>query len=331
MFDSMLLTLTLGSAAVFGQESSPPPSATQSGATASPAAPESPDASTSVAPLVPSEEAGAPPSAQPSSPGVATSTATPLAPSQEAGAPPSAQPSNPDTPVRPAPLAPSSNATASGLGVHRESYAAVERDIRYRIEAIADVGTQTIFQSAYRAFDNEDRSMFVFAVGGRADFALARGRVFVGGGAVYRQGTSSGDLGGFADSEVLIREPLLFVRCSLRLIEGLDVYVEPGAGPSIVDLRLESNVSSNQRNVVGMFNGVGGVTAYLPRAWLPRRNASHVTAGLDLGIGYLYRAPIEVVPEIDREDGDIDLAAAEFGELPLSGLVWRGGLFVRFM
>jgi hypothetical protein len=206
-----------------------------------------------------------------------------------------------------------------------------DRPIRYRLDLQLDGGTHVVPHGSFDAFATES-NLAGLGVGMRVDFRLAEGRLFLGGGLAYRRyGSSRTAFDGLLDNELRVQEPLLFVRLSFMAIEGLDVYVEPGGGPSIVDVGISSSRAARQRSVTGMFNALAGVALYLPKAWLPNKGASRVTAGVDLGLGYGWRGSIEVQPSPSTDDEPLSTSSVRFGDLALRGFIWRAGLFLRFM
>jgi hypothetical protein len=215
--------------------------------------------------------------------------------------------------------------------VKQQTQARPDRPIRYRLDLQLDGGTHVVPHGSFDAFATES-NLAGLGVGMRVDFRLAEGRLFLGGGLAYRRyGSSRRAFDGLLDNELRVQEPLLFVRLSFMALEGLDVYVEPGGGPSIVDVEIASSRAARQRSVTGMFNALAGVALYLPKAWLPNKGASRFTAGVDLGLGYGWRGSIEVQPSPSTDDEPLSTSSVRFGDLALRGFIWRAGLFLRFM
>ena len=206
-----------------------------------------------------------------------------------------------------------------------------DRPIRYRIDLQIDGGTHNVGHRSFQAYAL-GRNLPGLSAGVRVDFRLAESRVFLGAGLAYRRYASSRLIYDVSiDQELLVQEPLVFLRASFAALEGLDVYLEPGGGPTIVDVETFSSRSAEQRGVTGMFNGLAGVALYLPKAWLPNKGASRVTGGFDLGLGYGWRAPIAVAPTPSTDDEPLRTSSVRFGDLALRGFIWRAGLFIRFM
>lgn len=204
-----------------------------------------------------------------------------------------------------------------------------DRPIRWRVDLAGTIGWSIHRDPAWRALD-DDRRTIDLGGGIRADFRLAGSRVFLGGGVFFRRFTGVGDLHGALSTRTRVREPIAFLRVSVVVREGLDVFAQAGGGPSIVDLDVSSSESASQRSVLGMVDGLGGLALYLPRRWLPRRGASRVTGGLELAAGYTWRSALEVRPALTTEDDPIATSTTSFGTVSIRGFAWRLGLFLRF-
>ncbi len=203
------------------------------------------------------------------------------------------------------------------------------RPIRWRVDMVFDAGGMRFGDRAWRAFDSNRRAVQA-GVSLRADARLGRTRVFLGGGASFRNLGGAGTLYETTSTYARVREPLLFARLSVAAVEGIDVFVQAGGGPSVVDLDFISNQSASQRKVVGLADGQGGVALYLPKRWLKRRGASRVTGGIELAAGYTWRGDVDVRPQVDTDEDPIPTSGAALGDLSLRGVTWRVGLFVRF-
>lgn len=203
------------------------------------------------------------------------------------------------------------------------------RPIRWRVDLVADIGGTVLGDRAWRAFDDNHHTMLT-GLSKRSDARLGRSRIFLGGGVAVRSLGSRGNLYDNPWTRARVREPLLFARLSGVVVEGLDLFVQVGGGPSVVDLEFSSTRSASQRAVVGMVDGQGGVAVYLPKQWLPRRGASRVTGGFELAAGYTWRSAVDVRPKLATDPEPIPTRGAALGDLSLRGVVWRLGLFVRF-
>ncbi len=202
------------------------------------------------------------------------------------------------------------------------------RPIRWRVTPTAE----------FTSFVTKTRSWQAFHAGGsvpalgatlRADYKLGR-YLALGGGLGYRQFSRFGNLTQAVDTAIMSREVRLSVRASVITVEGVDVYFEAATGPSIVDLELYGQETAVQRSVAGAVDGLGGVSLYLPRKWLPRRDRSRVTFGLELAAGYAWRSKITVRPELLTDDDPIATQSVPLGKLAMHGVAWRMGLFLRF-
>ena len=221
-------------------------------------------------------------------------------------------------------------ATADPM-VQRQARVYPRRPIRYRLGAFVGGGTSLFRDPAYRAF-SDGRTGANTELGARADFRLGETRGFLGMGATFRRLVSSGDMyNGLITTTLRIEEPVFFVRASVALADGVDVYLEPGAGPSVINIRMQSTELGRQKIVRAMINGLGGVTVYLPKRWLPRRGSSRVTAGVDLGFGYTWRSTLRAALVPDTDDEPIDTEGVDLGHMSLRGFTWRLSAFIRFM
>jgi len=205
-----------------------------------------------------------------------------------------------------------------------------DRPIRWRVDIMASLGTGVFRDPAWRAFDS-NRSALQGGLTVRADSRLGTSRLFLGGGAMVRAfSAAKGTPYDLFDTTLRVREPLVFARLSAVTVEGVDVFFQAGGGVSIVDLTWQSAVSTSQRSIVGMADGLAGVALYLPKRWLARRGASRVTGGLELGAGYTWRSDVNVRPRVDTDPDPIPTDSASLGDLALRGFAWRLGVFVRF-
>lgn len=202
-----------------------------------------------------------------------------------------------------------------------------DRPIRHRVDLYAAVGAEAHRDPAWRAFG--DRVTTNLNLGVRADFRLASGPLFLGGGLGFRRLSDEGDIHGALATRARVREPLAFLRLSFVAREGLDLFVQAGGGPSIVDIDLSSG-RARQRSVAAAVDGLAGLALYLPKRWLPRRGSSRVTGGLELAAGYIWRSRQDVRPDYVTDEDPIPTTTASLGDLSLRGVTWRFGLFLRF-
>lgn len=242
---------------------------------------------------------------------------------------------SPATPPTTAPAPTAAPATTSPPTVVRKERTYKDIPVRWRLDLGAAGGTTFVPDRSFFAFTPGRRHLIGFTLDARVDFPIIDGRAFVGGGVSYRRfGRADGLYDGRLDTTLLVQDPLALGRFSFRFVEGIDAYAQVGGGPSIVDITASnSSVDRNasQRKVTGAFEAVGGLAVYLPKKWLPRRGSSRVTAGLDAAIGYGFRGRVDVSPNLDTADDAIATTSTSLGDVALRGLVWRAGLFVRFM
>ena len=223
----------------------------------------------------------------------------------------------------------------SGPAVRRKQHTYRDIPIRWRLDLGASGGTTFVPDRAFFAFTPGRRHLTGFTIDGRVDFPVADGRVFLGGGVSYRRfGRADGLYDGRLDTTLLVQDPLALGRVSVRIVEGVDAYGQVGGGPSIVDITTANSTvdrNASQRSLTGAFEAVGGLALYLPKRWLPRRGSSRMTGGFDLALGYGFRGRIDVAPNLQTEDDAIATTSTSLGDVALRGLVWRAGLFIRFM
>lgn len=265
---------------------------------------------------------------------VAAPVAAPAAPADDGPVDPWSSATTPS----PAPAAvPPPAAAATGVVPYgspgparaRERAKPPDRPIRWRFDLLGAFGTTRIGDVAWRAFDFDRGALHVSGTA-RADFRLGDGRVFLGGGLTYRRFAGFGSAYGTLQTDAWVREPLAFLRASVVVVEGVDVVVQAGGGPSVVDLGFVSGEFADQREVVGMIDALGGVALYLPKRWLPRRDASRMALGLELGAGYTWRGELDVRPTPSTDSEPIPTTGAPLGDLAIRGVAWRLGLFLRF-
>lgn len=206
-----------------------------------------------------------------------------------------------------------------------------DRPIRWRLDFGLNLGTTVVQDLGYRAFA-ERRNLLEYGASAVFDFRLAAGRVFLGGGLAYERTRREGDAyGSQIITEVALHEPRVLGRVSFMALEGLDAFARVGVGPSIGALSLRSEQGVRQDVVLPRVDAQAGLSLYLPKAWLPRKQASRISAGLELGLGYTWRGTIDVRPALEQGDEPLRATTSPLGELSLHGVSWGLGLFVRVM
>ena len=279
---------------------------------------------TSLAPPAPTDREVAPvdvaaPEASPApSPSPAPSSSSPSSPS---GAPAASDPTQ--FGVAPPPAVTAKPAPPPPAPAPRKP----ELPIRWRADVMVALGTAVFRDPAWRAFDS-DRSVLHGSLTLRADKRMGTGRLFLGGGATVRAFAARGTPYEVFTTRISVREPIAFVRLSAMMVQGVDLFAQLGGGVSIVDLAMASTVTTSQRSVVGLADGLGGITLYLPRRWLERQR--RVTGGLELGAGYTWRGDVDVRPRVDTEEDPITTDSVSLGDVSLRGVTWRLGVFLRF-
>jgi len=303
------------------------PSAAQPPAGQPPTSEAPPDAS-ALDPAERPDESGA---AAPASPEPAPGSLPPVVGpgDQTVGGPPVAPVTPPPaTGPGPAQLEPGPQATVSREQTQK-SYP--EIPIRWRAELGLGGGTTTFLDPASKAVSSSSRYNRL-DVTARGDMRLGDGRIFLGGVGGYRGFiTDAGDIYNVADLELELREPYFALRLAVMAIEGVDVFVEAGGGPSLIRTEFKTDDRHFDDTVSGYAMGHAGVMLYLPKKWLIRRGSSRVTVGLELGVGGAYRPDLTLNPARDTPDDPIDTGNLNLGSVNLSGVTWRAGVFVRFM
>lgn len=207
------------------------------------------------------------------------------------------------------------------------------RPIRWRLDFGLGVGTTVARDPGVRAF-SRGRSLPDTGASALFDFRLAEGRFFLGGGVSYQNVNRRGDANAAQiTSKLGVHEPQVLGRVSFMVLEGLDAFARVGVGPSIVDMRVQSEAyeTASQRAIIPRVDGRAGLSLYLPKKWLPSKQASRVTAGLDLGLGYTWRGKIEVRPTLEQDDEPLRATTSPWGTLSMHGLSFGMGLFLRVM
>ena len=239
---------------------------------------------------------------------------------------PAAQPAA-EAPASGAPLAAQSPATAPP----QPAPPPPPRPIRWRLDLGVSAGNTLVADRGYLAF-SERRNLFGGTASAVFDFRLAEGRVFLGGGLAYQGLSREGDAyGSDVFTNISIHEPEVRGRVSIMAIEGVDAFARVGVVPSIVDLSFDTFEAATQRAVLPRVEGQAGLSLYLPKEWLPRKQAGRITAGLQLGMGYTWRGVIDVQPTLVQDEDPLEATTSPLGELSLHGMSWRAGIFLRVM
>lgn len=240
----------------------------------------------------------------------------------------------PESTATPAPSPPVST-TPAVVATAAAPAPAPARPIRWRLDASLGVAATRVTDDGFTGLSDRP-SLLAAAPMLRLDWRVRpRGHLFLGGGVLYR-GTrrSASVLAGAVHTQLRLNETLAFGRVSMMAIEGLDVFVDVGVGPSFARVDVASsgsNIHGETRDVLFAAEAAAGVSLYLPKAWLPRKQAGRATGGLSASLGYTLREPLRVDPALDREEDAIAIDALPWGDVSMRGLSWRFGVFVRFM
>jgi len=219
------------------------------------------------------------------------------------------------------------------VGLHRKHREGrTLKPLRFRVDLGPTLSFTTVSDSGYYAFDDGSR-----LVGGgafvRADGSLAKGVVFLGGGISYHGFRTDRQILGALSNSLVIHEPLVHARLSLRPIEGVDPFLDLAAGPSIqsVDVSNGAEPTISDQQVRAAVSAMGGFVLYLPRAWLPGAKSPPVTAGLEFAAGYQYRQALAVDANPEVDDDAIPIEGTSFGDVTMSGFTWSLAFILRVM
>ncbi len=275
-----------------------------------------------------------PPSADPPSASPALSADPPATetPSSDAD-PPSTTTADGSTDTKPATSAPGYPAPTVGVVASAPPPKSVP--LRWRFDLSLGMAATRVGDQAFLGL-SRSRSVLGASPSLRFDWRVRPGgAVFVGGGVLYRgtrRGTSLRN--GAVDTELAHDEALTFVRVSLMPVEGLDIFADLGVGPSVARVGLRdtgSDIRASQRDVLVVADGAAGVSLYLPKRWLPRKQAARATGGLTASFGYTIRNALRIDPTLSQEPDAIRTVSLPLGDVSMRGLSWSVGVFVRFM
>jgi hypothetical protein len=205
------------------------------------------------------------------------------------------------------------------------------RAIRWRLDPFLETGTTTIVDPGYRAFD-AGRNLWHISPGFRID-ARVRGPLFIGTGVRYGYAqTRRAPYDGALATKLAMHELQLILRLSIVLREGIDLVGQVDGGPSFRRVHVDSMQRSTEtRSIGGTFAARGGLSLYLPKAWLSAKGAARVTAGVDLLFGSTMRTPLRAQPRPAGASDDITLVGTPIGDATVSGFTWSLAVFLRFM
>jgi hypothetical protein len=285
-----------------------------------------------LAPAPAETASAAPPEPDPALTEAATDGEPEPEPGPEAAEPTAAEPTAPTPAPTPSPFDMPPPTAVAAFPKPTPAPPPPPRPIRWRLDFGVNVGSTIVSDPGLRAFA-ERRNLLETGVSTLFDFRLAEGRFFVGGGVAYQHVGRQGDAHGQVNTDLQLHEPQVLGRATFMVVEGVDVFARAGVGPSFVRASYDSDgfESTRQRDVLPRVDGRAGLLLYLPKAWLPRKQASRVSAGLELGLGYAWRGKLEVRPVLQQDSDPLRATTARWGELSLHGLCWGVGAFLRVM
>ncbi|HWB78632.1 MAG TPA: hypothetical protein VG755_26890 [Nannocystaceae bacterium] len=266
--------------------------------------------------------------------------AVPIATPFEDDAPPPLLDEEPPPPPEPAIATPPVTVSQTISRAPVPSAARPPRPIKWRVDPFIEGGTLRARDHGVAAFAS-GRTLGMLGAGVRAEGRVG-GPVFLGAGVRYGWARGSSGLYDYdVWTEISIHQPAAILRMSVVMLEGVDLVAQLGGGAAFVrtifdatSYDWESSIdgqNGRQWRVLGAFDARGGVSLYLPKAWLPARGSARVTMGLDLLFGYDFRSKMTVAPKPTQYGEEIRTTGATLGDLALRGFVWSAGIFVRFM
>lgn len=227
----------------------------------------------------------------------------------------------------------------------------VSREIKWRFDLGVGGGSYSPLDKSYGVFSGGMASVGRLDIDAGLSFPIGQSGLYLGGRLGYRmfEGEEYG-VHGLSLPTYTQQEINLGARLGFAILDAVEPYVELAGGPtlwrgssdeetvglggaedsfgggdSLVGLTL-------QDRTLGFVKGVAGVQLYLPRKWLPRKEGSRVTAGIDLNVGYVWRPSFDLTL-VDQEptEGAIATTLPTFGSVNASAVMWSAGLFLRVM
>lgn len=211
-----------------------------------------------------------------------------------------------------------------------------DRPIRWRLNLKLDVGATRLDSPKWYAASGS-RIDTTAGLGLGLDLRPGGGRVYIGPTLGFRAWGDSDSVHGTLHVGLRVRELLAGARLSIAALDGLDVFVQARGGSVFVlrDVRGEVGggglSTESSRALAGTGEAIAGLSLYLPKRMLPRKGAARVTGGFELAAGYAFRSAVDIRARPSLAEDDIPTITADFGRIPLRGVVWHLGLFIRFM
>jgi hypothetical protein len=207
-----------------------------------------------------------------------------------------------------------------------------DRPIRWRLGLGLDVGATRLDSPKWYAVSTK-RIDTTVGLGLNFDLRPGGGRLYIGPTLGFRAWGDSDYLHDTLYVGLRVRELLAGARLSIAALDGLDVFVQARGGPvfTIRELGSSNLPTMTSRAVSPAGEAIAGLSLYLPKRFLPRKGAARVTGGLELAAGYAFRGPVDVRATPSVAEDDIPTTTADLGSVPLRGVVWHLGLFIRFM
>jgi len=227
----------------------------------------------------------------------------------------------------------------------------IPHDIKWRLDLGVGGGSYAALDESYGVFTGEMTSVGRLDIDVGLSFPIGDSGLYLGGRVGYRMFESGFyDVHGLFPANYRQQEISFGARLGVAVLDGVEPYVDMAGGPTLWRSARDEEVDLVSTGVdelggmstlvpialadrtLGFVKGTAGVQLYIPRHWLPRKEGSRVTAGIDVNVGYVWRPSFEVtVVEREPVEGAIETSLPTFGSVNASGVTWSAGLFLRVM
>ncbi len=227
----------------------------------------------------------------------------------------------------------------------------VPHEIKWRLDLGVGGGSYSPLDESYGVFSGGMASVGRLDIDAGLSFPIGESGLYLGARVGYRMFEGElYDVHGIWLPTYTQQEINFGARLGFAVLDGVEPYVEMAGGPTLwrsandEDLDLYSAGDGEFQDgsatmpmaladrTLGFVKGTAGVQLYLPRKWLPRKEGSRVTAGIDLNVGYVWRPSFDLTL-VNREpvEGAIETTLPTFGSVNASAVTWSAGLFLRVM
>ncbi len=227
----------------------------------------------------------------------------------------------------------------------------VPHEIKWRFDLGVGGGSYSPLDESYGVFSGGMASVGRLDIDAGLSFPIGESGLYLGGRVGYRmfEGEQYGAHGSWLPTYTQ-QEINIGARLGFAVLDAVEPYVELAGGPTLwrastdaeaMDLGGDDDGFGGDDGLAGLtladrtlgfVKGVAGVQLYLPRKWLPRKEGSRVTAGIDLNVGYVWRPSFDLTM-VNKEptEGAIETTLPTFGSVNASAITWSAGLFLRVM